>query len=116
MDYEKEVFSTLYVGERKSGKTTELIKRAIERKLPILAHTKKMKVYLMWFSEQLDLGDVEVITVEDLQGRRNYEKVLIDEPQLMLQRLLKVNVDAMAVTTYDLVDLGERKEWRDESE
>lgn len=116
MDYEKEMFSSLYVGARKNGKTTELIKRAVEKNIPILAHTKKMKVYLMWLSEQLDLGELEVITVEDLQGRRSYGKVLIDEPQLMLQHLLNVNIDAMAVTTYDLVDLGERKEWRDESE
>ncbi|MGK5510486.1 hypothetical protein [Brevibacillus formosus] len=105
----KEFFPTVYVGERKSGKTTRILEEASKTGLPILASNIMMKRYLEGTAKQLGFTSVTVITLDDLKDRR-VNKVYIDEAQLMLEHLLKVSIASMSVTTYDLVDLGNEKE------
>lgn len=105
----KEFFPTVYVGERKSGKTTRLLEEASKTGIPILTHNIMMKRYLEGTAKQFGFTNVTVITPDALEHGR-YEKVIIDEAQLMLERLLRVKIASMSVTTYDLVDLGQEKD------
>lgn len=111
-DYKRRRFPTIYAGGRKSGKTTRLLQRASEMNVPILTHKNLMKNYLKHAAKELGLDNVEVIAISDLDksGAKKPEKVIIDDIQLMLETALRVNIDSMSVTTYDLHDLSESHE------
>ncbi|TKI55112.1 hypothetical protein E8L90_06370 [Brevibacillus antibioticus] len=82
--HNKEFFPTVYVGERKSGKTTRLLEEASKTGIPILAHNIMMKRYLEGTAKQLGFTNVTVITPDALE-HGHYEKVIIDEAQLLLR-------------------------------
>lgn len=107
----KDYFPTVYAGERNSGKTTRLLERAAATRKPILTHNTLMKKLLEDSAKRIGFNDIKVITVNELEGMR-VDEVIIDEVQLMLQHLLKVRIDSMSATTYELVDLGGTKEHR----
>ncbi|WP_212942476.1 hypothetical protein [Paenibacillus antibioticophila] len=104
-DHEKQFFPKVFVGSRKSGKTTALLQRAEETKIPILTHDENMKSYLKSEAKRRGHENVKVLTVNDLHkdGRRKPEKVIVDEAQLMLERLLGTRMDCFSATSYDIV-------------
>lgn len=104
-DYEKQFFPKVYIGSRKSGKTTALLQRAEATKTPILAHNENMRAYLKHEAKRMGFESVQILTISDLQkdGRQKPEKVIIDEVQMMLERLLGTRVDSFSATSYDLV-------------
>ena len=110
VDYDKGLYPTVYAGGRRSGKTTQLLKKAAISGVPVLTPNIHMKSYLQGVAKSLGLESVNVITVEELNKVRSLglstpKKVVIDEAQLMLETLLRVKVDEMTVTTYTLSDM-----------
>lgn len=105
----KDFHPSVYIGTRKSGKTRELLLRAHVNRIPILAHNNIWKKNLEGRAKRMGLYNVKVITLNELQ-RSKVDKVIIDEAQLMLQRLLGVNIESMSTTSYDIVELEEIQE------
>lgn len=93
-------FPSVYIGPRKSGRSTQLINLSAEKGIPILAHNSYMKSYLLGLAK--DMGkSIEIITLKDLEDRSFRTDVIIDEVQLMLETIMRIKIRAVSVTTYD---------------
>lgn len=103
----KDIYATIFVGGRATGKTTRLLERANRTSLPIIAHNQNMKRYLEREAASRRLLNVKVWTLEEfkmrkLAGIEMAKEVLVDEAQLMLESVIGERVRAMTVATYDL--------------
>lgn len=105
----KDFHPDIYVGSRKSGKTTRLLLRAHETKIPILVQDKKMKRYLESVAKGIGLHSVKVITLKELEENKA-KKVILDEAQLMLEHFIRAKIDSMSITSYEIVQLEELQE------
>lgn len=93
------------IGTAGSGKTKDLLKKAIEEKLPILEinPTKANKLReraLMWFGEPVEIFDLE--TIGDYSGQ-----ILVDDLDKAFAQLVdmihgnKIRVNSATVTVKD---------------
>jgi len=105
MEY-KDLFPDVYIGPRKSGKTTNLLIIANAKNVPILVHNQPMKRHLEDYAKRLGLKNVRVITLYELD-RGSVGGVIVDEAQLLLEQLLKVRIDSLSITTYNHIELAE---------
>ncbi|MCY9758958.1 hypothetical protein M5X06_28040 [Paenibacillus alvei] len=105
----KDFHPDIYVGSRKSGKTTRLLLRAYETKIPILVQDNKMKRHLESAANRIGLHSVKVLTLKELEGNKA-KKVIIDEAQLMLEHFIRAKIDSMSITSYEIVQLKELQE------
>ncbi|MNW48397.1 hypothetical protein D3C74_257600 [compost metagenome] len=106
VEIEKASYPTVFAGGRCSGKTTRLLREASERGLAIVTLRREMKRCLKQKANEIGV-EVEVLTVDEINQRKflgvpSPKKVLIDEAQLMLDKLLGVNTVGMSITTYHL--------------
>lgn len=86
-------------GERRCGKTTELIKRASEDNLYILCANRTMAKLIFEQAKDMKLDIPHPITIEDLPLRSPYvDKVLIDEVEMILQQLIGRPVESMSTS------------------
>lgn len=86
-------------GGRKCGKTTELIKKASKEGLYILCPNKNMARIIFKQAKDMGLNIPHPITVEDLPLRSvHIDEVLIDEVEIVLQKLIGKRVAGMSTT------------------
>ncbi|MEC0092873.1 hypothetical protein [Paenibacillus macquariensis] len=104
-------YPKLFLGNRRSGKTTQLIKRAAETGYPILAANDAMGSFILLEARQTGYENIRIVSVNQLlNNRRDIGKVIIDESQSILEQLLHVSIDSMSVTTYDATELKSLKD------
>ncbi|GGP17217.1 hypothetical protein [Oceanobacillus neutriphilus] len=97
-------------GKRMCGKTSELIRMAFREQLYILCADKRMAKIIYEQAKEMDLEIPYPITPDDLPLRNPcINRVLIDEVEILLQRLIGKRVSAMS-TSYQLRELPEPNE------
>lgn len=86
-------------GGRRCGKTTELIKKASKEGLYILCPNKNMARIIFKQAKDMGVNIPHPITVEDLPLMSvHIDKVLIDEVEIVLQKLIGKRVAGMSTT------------------
>lgn len=111
---------TIVLGDRRSGKTTELIKLSHKHDLIIVTFSRNMLREYKVMAKRMELTIPDPITVNDLQSAdkmSGFDKdVIIDELDLCFDELLKyskyINIKGFSVDTTDdtivLPDIKER--------
>lgn len=103
----------IITGNRGSGKTTELIKYAVENKIPILVLWRSQAEYIRERAKEIGVPCPEIYTFAEyrmeLHGVGHPPKVCVDEIQNFLRFALDTDVDCI---TYDLTQKTE-VEWLD---
>lgn len=105
MEY-KDLYPDVYVGPRRSGKTTNLLVIANAKKIPVLVGNHNIKKCLEDQAKRFGLKNVKVITLDDLKHEKERE-VIIDEALPLLEQLLRTRIDSVSVTTYNHIELTE---------
>ena len=106
--------STIYIGERQSGKTTMLIEMSERTGATIVVATYPMAKYIQLLAEMGKKIPVPIITVTNYirllasGGLGKSEKYLVDELQMMLSAM---NIEAVTVDC-DCIEVlrGQQKE------
>lgn len=101
----------IILGNRGSGKTTELVRYASDRKIPILVHDWHMKEYVNHVAGEVGTN-VSVMSISEFKSMppsKRPSKVAIDEISLFMKSILGADVDCI---TYDLTQKTE-VEWLD---
>lgn len=102
-------------GKRMCGKTSELIRMAFREQLYILCADKRMAKIIYEQAKEMDLNIPYPITPDDLPLTNPcINRVLIDEVEMLLQRLIGKRISAMS-TSYQLRDMPQLGEPGNES-
>lgn len=105
---------------RAFGKTTYIIRKAVETDYPIIVGTDSHKSYIKDYIRRITDKEVTVYTVnefcneENFRGKNRPENVLIDDLPLVLSMLLNSNVEMATMTSrstemYDIERSERRK-------
>lgn len=95
--------TTVYIGERQSGKTTTLIKMSEKTGATIVVATYSMSKYIQMAADQMGKKIPVPITVTNYirllarGGLGKSQKYLVDELQMMLEQM---NVEAATVDSH----------------
>lgn len=89
-------------GERKSGKTIRLVVESSKSNIPIVVLNEPWKRMVLDTAKWLGVEIPDPITIYEIPKHpdRIRNGVLVDEGQIILQKLLGVPVQTMTVTEY----------------
>lgn len=91
---------------RQSGKSTELVKRSAEQKIPIITRNKNECKYLKSIAEKLNLEIPDPICIKTAMNTLllQSDKVIIDDAEYilnyMMKNLCRAEIDTIAMTEY----------------
>lgn len=89
----------IIIGNRGSGKTTELVKYACENKIPILVYDWHAKEYVNYVAREMG-NTVSVMSIGEFKSiplSKRPSKVAIDEISLFMKSVLGTDVDCISV-------------------
>ena len=92
---------------RQSGKSTELVKRSAEQKIPIITRNRSECKYLKSIAEKLNLEIPDPICIKSAMNTLllQSDKVIIDDAEYilnyMMKELCRAEIDTIAMTEYD---------------
>ncbi len=107
-------------GDRRSGKTTELIKLSAKTGRTIVCPTPTMAHYVQGMAKDMGKKIPAPIGIHDLlhgkmRGRRDLDRAYIDELIMCMEVLLGGGVDIKYATTrHDVWDMENIKKWEEE--
>lgn len=89
----------VFKGGRKSGKTTWAIAESARTKIPILVYSDSGKKVILASAERMGVTIPDPITIDDLLVRRvSSRKVIVEEGQKVLERLLGTEIHGLTIT------------------
>lgn len=94
----------IIVGERKSGKSTELIKISAERQIPIIVQSQKQVDFIMDMAKRMNFKIPKPLSARQWLNQKDSSLMrrgaLVDEVQAVIETLLGSNVVAMTISSY----------------
>jgi predicted AAA+ superfamily ATPase len=102
----KDLFPSVFIGPRRSGKTTNLLVLSDIKKIPVLVHNRNVKRCLEEQARRIGLKHARVITLAEMKQQKE-KVVVVDEAQSLLEQLLGVKIDSASITTYTCIELNE---------